>query len=159
MILENSWSDSLKMPNAIEQALLAALRPNLHARPQSSFAVLPHSPPALAAQQLVGKWVGDIQTYAGSLPVEISISGSGEAQGRVGRGAQAELRSPSIEGDHVYGILSADLHEPGAPPPPYDVEFDLFLRGNKLAGAATTRPGKASTTQLPHWSELQKIGP
>ncbi len=159
VILENSWSDSLKMPNAIEQALLAALRPNLHARPQSSFAVLPHSPPALAAQQLVGKWVGDIQTYAGSLPVEISISGSGEAQGRVGRGAQAELRSPSIEGDHVYGILSADLHEPGAPPPPYDVEFDLFLRGNKLAGAATTRPGKASTTQLPHWSELQKIGP
>jgi hypothetical protein len=93
------------------------------------------------------------------VPVEISISGSGEAQGRVGSGAQSELSSQSIEGDHVYGVLSADLHEPGAPPPPYDVEFDLFFRGTKLAGAVTIRPGKSSTTQLPPWSELQKIGP
>ena len=159
VILANSWSDRLKMPNAIEQALLAATQPNLHARPQSWSAVLPHTPLPVAAQQIVGKWVGDIQTYHGRVPVEISISASGEAQGRVGSGAQAELRNPSIKGEHVYGILSADLHEPDAPPPPYDVEFDLFLRGNKLAGAVTTRPGKASNTQLPHWSELQKIGP
>ncbi len=159
VILANSWSDSLKMPNAIEQTLLAALRPNLGARLQTSSAVLPDSPPPLAAQQLVGKWIGDIQTHAGRVPVEISISGSGEARGRVGSGAQAELRSLSIEGEHVYGVLSADLHEPEAPPPPYDVEFDLFFRGNTLAGAVTTRPGKASTTQLPHWSELQKIRP
>ncbi|MGA7925381.1 MAG: serine hydrolase domain-containing protein [Candidatus Sulfotelmatobacter sp.] len=159
VILANSWSDNLKMPNGIEQTLLAALRQNLRARPQSSSAVLPHSPRPVAAQQLVGKWVGDIQTYAGRVPVEISVSASGEAHGRVGSGAQAELRSPSIEGEHVYGVLSADLHEPDAPLPPYDVEFDLFFRGNKLTGAVTTRPGKASTTQLPHWSELQKIGP
>jgi CubicO group peptidase (beta-lactamase class C family) len=158
VILANSWSDGLKMPNAIEQTLLAALRPNLRARPQSSSVMLPHSPP-VATPRLVGKWVGDIQTYAGTVPVEISISASGEAHGRVGSGAQEELRSPSIEGEHVYGILSADLHEPGAPLPPYDVEFDLFVRGNKLAGAVTSRPGKSSTTQLPHWSELQAIRP
>jgi hypothetical protein len=42
---------------------------------------------------------------------------------------------------------------------PYDVEFDLFFRGNTLAGAVTTRPGRASSTQLPHWSELQKVKP
>ena len=158
VILANSWSDKLKMPNAIEQALLAALHPNLHARPQSS-AVLPHSPPPAVAQPLMGKWVGDIQTYAGRVPVEISISSSGQARGQVGGGVQAELRSPSINGEHVYGILAGDLHESDAPPSPYDVEFDLFLRGNKLAGAVTTRPGKTSSTQLPHWSELQKMGP
>jgi hypothetical protein len=58
-------------------------------------------------------------------------------------------------------VVRPELREEDWPPENLlnDVEFDLFFRGNTLAGAVTTRPGKASNTQLPHWSELQKIGP
>ena len=159
VILANSWSNRLRMPNAIEQAILGTVSAHPHAQPPSSPAALSQPPTPGPAQQVLGRWVGYIQTYTGRVPAEISISSSGDAQGRVGGRANARLRSPSIQGEQVYGILSADLHEPDAPAPPYDVEFDLCLRGKKLVGAVTTRPGKESNAQLPHWTELGKNSP
>ena len=159
VILANSWSDTLNMPNAIEQAILAELLPKLHAQPQPQSVAPAQAPLPPPAQQLPGKWVGRIQTYRGSVPMEISMSSANSAQGRVGTGADMAMRELSIGGEHVYGILSADLRDPDAPPPPYDVEFDLLLRGSKLVGAATTRPGKGSDAQLPHWTQLQKTRP
>lgn len=151
VILANSWSDSL---NSVEQAIVANVLAKSEARPQP---VAAPKPPQPLDAKLAGNWAGEIRTYHGTVPVEISISSSGSAQGRVGTAANTSLRSVSIKGDHVYGIVSADLRDPDAPPPPYDVEFDLFLRGDKLAGATTTRPKEGNNAQLPHWTELQKI--
>jgi hypothetical protein len=65
------------------------------------------------------------------------------------------LRSVSIKGDHVYGILAETCAiRMVTAYTPYDVEFDL--RGDKLAGA-TTKPSKdGNNAQLPHWTELQR---
>jgi hypothetical protein len=53
--------------------------------------------------------------------------------------------------------VSSALYTTPIPPPPSfsRIEFDLTLPGNKLDGAATTRPGLKSNVQLPHWVELQ----
>jgi CubicO group peptidase (beta-lactamase class C family) len=150
VILANSWSDSL---NSVEQAIVANVLAKSEARPQP---VAAPKPPQPVDAKLAGHWTGEIRTYRGTVPVEISISSSGTAQGRIGSAADAALRSVSIKGDHVYGIVAGDLRNPDAPPPPYDVEFDLFLRGDKLAGATTTRPKDGNNAQLPHWTELHR---
>lgn len=153
VLLADSWSNDLNMPNAIERAIVAKLMPGHVAQADAA----PPQPAAAQAMspKLVGKWTGHVTTYAGTVPVTISISASGEASGHVGNEPDAPLRSVSTRGDHFYGILAGDLHEDDAPPPPYDVEFDLFLRGDKLAGAATTRPNSKSDAQLPNWVELE----
>jgi hypothetical protein len=153
-MLANSWSDDLNMPNAIEGAILAKMLPKFPGQPHSTAAE--EGPQAANSAQVTGDWSGHIATHGGSVPITITISKTGEARGHVDSKPDAPLRSVSVGGEHVYGILSADLHEDDTPVPPYDLEFDLSLRGTKLAGAATTRPGATSNAQLPHWVELEK---
>jgi len=45
-----------------------------------------------------------------------------------------------------------------APPYRYLLELDLFLRGDDLVGAATSRPlpGEAGD-ELPHWVSLTRV--
>jgi CubicO group peptidase (beta-lactamase class C family) len=155
VMLANSWSDDLNMPNAIEKAILAKVLPNLSEQPRP--ATNSNAPQLHNAAELTGKWSGRINTYNGIVPITITVSKSGDATGHVGSAPDAPLRSLSIRGDHIYAILKADLHEGDAPAPPYDVEFDMFLRGAKLAGGVTTRPGATSNIQLPHWAELEKV--
>jgi hypothetical protein len=154
-MLANSWSDDLNMPNAIEKAILAKVLPNLSEQPRP--ATNSNAPQLPNAAELTGRWSGRINTYNGIVPITIAVSKSGDATGHVGSAPDAPLRSLSIRGDHIYAILKADLHEGDAPAPPYDVEFDMFLRGAKLAGGVTTRPGATSNIQLPHWAELEKV--
>ncbi|PYV71515.1 MAG: hypothetical protein DMG84_21530 [Acidobacteria bacterium] len=154
VMLANSWDDDLNMPNAIEAAILAKVLPSFHRQPQATTA--PKVPQTDAAQ-LAGTWTGRIATNTGDVPVTIAISRSGEVHGHLGHELDAPLRDVSSRGDHIYGILSGNLREDDAAVPPYDIELDMFLRGAKLAGAATTRPGAKSNTQLPHWIDMERI--
>ncbi len=158
VLLANSWSDTLNMPNAIEQAIVAPLLPHFHSRPQPQSTASVQAPSNPVSQHMVGEWAGEIQTYRGALPVALSIGPAGGVHGQLGSGAKMALRSVSIKGTHLYGVLSADLRDPDAPRC-NEVEFDLYLRGSKLAGAVTTRPVNGSSAQLPHWTELQKANP
>jgi CubicO group peptidase (beta-lactamase class C family) len=153
VMLANSWGDDLNMPNAIEKAILAKVLPSIHRRPEATT-----SPEVarVAPAQLVGTWTGRIATYTGGVPVTITILRSGDVHGHVGDVPDAPLRNVSSGGEHVYGILSGDLQEDDAAVPSYDIELDMFLRGAKLAGAATTRPGAKSNTQLPHWIDMER---
>ena len=151
VMLANSWSDDFNMPNTIEQAILAKVLPKLDTkRPpaEEQAAKQPMSP------AFMGRWSGEIATVSSTVPIAIAIAGPTEAHGHAGNAADSALKSFSINGNHLYGVLPADLHEGDAPRLPYEIELDLFLRDHKLAGAATTLPGPKTNTQLPHWIEL-----
>ena len=154
VMLANSWSDDFNMPNSIEQAILAKILPQVETKPKQ--------PPAQeeAAQPMspgfMGYWSGEIATVSGTVPIAITIAGASEAHGHVGNAADSALRNFSTRGEHLYGVLPADLHESDAPTVPYEIELDLFLRDHKVAGAATTLPGPKSNTQLPHWIEMHQ---
>ncbi len=154
VMLANSWSDDFNMPNSIEQAILAKILPQVDTKPKLPPAQEQATQPM--SQGFMGHWSGEIATVSGTVPIAITIDGATEAHGHVGNAADSPLRNFSARGEHLYGVLPADLHESDAPTVPYEIELDLFLRDHKVAGAATTLPGPKSNTQLPHWIEIHQ---
>jgi hypothetical protein len=59
----------------------------------------------------------------------------------------------------VYGLLPGEVRTNDAPLPPYNLEVDLTLRGDTLAGAATTRELRTGErgALLPYWMELKRV--
>jgi hypothetical protein len=63
------------------------------------------------------------------------------------------LQKASVEANEIYGVFEGDVGTSDAPRAPYDLEVDLYLRGDKLVGAATTR---GDGPALPYWVTLQR---
>jgi hypothetical protein len=93
--------------------------------------------------RLAGKWVGEIQTWERPVPLTLSISSTREIHVKIGS-QDGLLQQAVVEDGHVYGVVRGDVGTPDAPRQPYNLEIELYLRGDTLAGAATTRalPGK-----------------
>lgn len=91
-------------------------------------------------QDLVGTWVGIIDTYRGKRPLTLSIDASGEVTGTLG-GANVEVRltGGGTSGPRVFGTLpEADLGIDEARQGSYDVRLGLAMYGPRLAGFAMT---------------------
>jgi CubicO group peptidase (beta-lactamase class C family) len=98
--------------------------------------------------ELVGTWVGAIDTYRGKRPLTISIDSAGEVTGFL-NGNKAEIRITRGAASNVraFGTLSeADLGIDEATSGSYDVQFNVGLYRSRLAGSATTaaRPGSSA---------------
>ena len=106
---------------------------------------------------MAGKWVGEIQTWERAIPLTLSISSTREIHVKIGS-QDGLLQQAVVEDGHVYGVVRGDVGTPDAPRPPYNLEIELYLRGDTLAGAATTRalPGKEGPA-LPYWVTLRKM--
>jgi hypothetical protein len=63
------------------------------------------------------------------------------------------LQKASVEANEIYGVFEGDVGTPDAPRALYDLEADLYLRGNRLVGAVTTR---GDGPALPYWVTLQR---
>lgn len=102
---------------------------------------------------LSGKWVGTINTWKGAVPVTLSISSS-ENLAKVGSqsGNWIKVTNSDITASRFYGIVPANLKTPDGPTPPYSIELEVYLRGEFLGGAVTTKDGP----QLPYWVKLRK---
>jgi len=122
-------------------------------------------PPPLTRQrrpispELVGTWVGAIDTYRGKRSLTLSIDSSGEVTGALA-GAKMEVRltGGGASGPRVFGRLpEADLDIEEAGPGSYDVQLGLAMYGSHLAGFATTaaRP-TSSAPALTFLTELRR---
>lgn len=102
---------------------------------------------------LFGKWVGTVVTWKGDVPVALSIS-SCENLAKVGSrsGNWAKVSNTEISASRFYGVVQADWNTPDGPTPPYSNEIEVYLRGEFLVGAVTTKDGP----QLPYWVKLRK---
>jgi len=108
---------------------------------------------------LAGEWKGAIRTHQGNIPVTFSISPSGEVRSTLGSHPAVLLEKVSLDEQSVYGLLPGEVNTNDAPPPPYNLEVDLTLRGDTLVGAATTRELRTGErgALLPYWMELKRL--
>jgi CubicO group peptidase (beta-lactamase class C family) len=109
--------------------------------------------------ELVGTWVGAIDTYRGKRALTLSIDASGGVTGALA-GAKMEVRltGGGASGPRVFGRLpEADLEIEEARPGSYDVQLGLEIFGSRLAGFATTaaRPD-SSAPVIPFLVELTR---
>jgi CubicO group peptidase (beta-lactamase class C family) len=109
------------------------------------------------APELVGTWVGAIDTYRGKRPLTITIDSAGAVTGTLRlNGADVALTNGASSGPRAFGLLpNVDLGVDEAKAGSYDVRLGLELYGTRLAGSATTeaRPN-SSAPQLSFLVEL-----
>ncbi|MGA8502175.1 MAG: serine hydrolase domain-containing protein [Candidatus Sulfotelmatobacter sp.] len=152
VVIANSYSDFV---SGLGDRILSALLPGFAAKPQSQPKdPVPGSskPPALA-----GRWKGHVLTYKESIPITLEISSDGLVRGQVGKQPIADSAEASLDPSGLYGELPGDSAITDAPRHKYVLELNLFLRGDDLLGAATSRPlpGKDGD-ELPHWVKLTR---
>lgn len=153
VVIANSYADFV---SGLADRILSVLLPKSAAPPKSPVNDrVPNSDRPVA---LAGKWTGTVLTYQGSIPITLEISSDGLARGQVGKQPIADLADASLEPSELYGRLVGDPTMADAPPYRYLLELDLFLRGDDLVGAATSRPlpGEAGD-ELPHWVSLTRV--
>jgi CubicO group peptidase (beta-lactamase class C family) len=100
------------------------------------------SPPRLAPDsQLFGSWRGSILAADRRIPIEIIIDSTGSARARVGANQPAVVDDFIFVDGRLRGHAAVHLPEGVVRPWPHELQFDLRLTSNTMAGvvvAATT---------------------
>jgi CubicO group peptidase (beta-lactamase class C family) len=162
VILANTGDTfSSKLMDEILSVLLPAYRRNGAIADRNS---LPQQQPARPAPSLTGNWVGRIQTYKGNVSLTFSVAPSGEARVQLGSAPAMPLKNAQFGNRFGKQLLAGRLSagnlgtDEDTGPEPYDLDFELYLQGQKLYGAVTTRmlSGARFSARLSYWVELEK---
>jgi CubicO group peptidase (beta-lactamase class C family) len=158
IVLANK-GDSL--PETIVPEVLSVLLPSF--RQKRAAAKNPEKPPDKIPEPpppaLVGNWAGIIRTPKRELPLTFSISTTGDVQAKLGSELNTLLNHARFTSPRLTGVMAGNLgmdEDTGGEP--YDLRFELYVRGNTLYGAVTTRPrpGSKHGGLLSYWVELRK---
>jgi len=150
------------LPGDVIHEVLSTLLPPYREKRVADLNKTPKQPQTATVppNSMVGNWKGFIRTYRGNLPLGLSISSLGEVQATLESQPVTTFKNPRFENERLTGITAGALNtDEDTGPDPYDLDFELYLRGNELNGAVTTRPqpGAKQFTRLPFWVELQKL--
>ncbi|MGE0552978.1 MAG: serine hydrolase domain-containing protein [Gemmatimonadales bacterium] len=93
----------------------------------------PAAEPFEAPGQLVGAWRGTLQTWRGSVPVELDLSRD-SVWATLG-GARAAVQGPAWDGNRLSGRFVGTIPTPDASRRPTSIVLDLHLANGRLSGA------------------------
>jgi len=86
------------------------------------------------------------------------IPESDHMRATVGSQASVSLSDVHVEPTHLYGVARGDLGAPDAAQPPYDIQIEVYLKGDSLMGAATAVPRPDEDgPELPYWVVLKRV--
>lgn len=142
-----------KIVDEILSVLLPPYRLKREAKPSSP------KPEVKPSTSFIGDWVGHIHTWRGDLPFTLSISTSGDVQAKLKSVPVETLNKFEFTDRRLLGRLTGNLgtaEDTG--PKAYDLDFELYLKGDMLYGSTTTRPrpGSRYGARLSYWVELKK---
>jgi CubicO group peptidase (beta-lactamase class C family) len=150
------------VPSNIVEEVLSDLLPQFAEARKKAPSVPKHDP--TKAHQidrphgLVGKWVGSVSTWKGDVPLTLLIPESDHMRATVGSQASVSLSDVHVEPTHLYGVARGDLGAPDAAQPPYDIQIEVYLNGDRLVGAATAVPRPDEDgPELPYWVVLKRV--
>ena len=147
-------------PKLVDEILAVLLPPYRLKRSAASNTRPPQpKPDANPSPSFVGNWVGNVHTYRGDRPLTFSISASGDVQAKLRSVVATPLNKFEFTDRGLSGRLTGNLgtdEDTGSEP--YDLDFELYLKGDMLYGAVTTRPrpGARYGARLSYWVELRK---
>ena len=154
VMLTNTGDD---FPPKIVDEILSVLLPPYRLKMEAAKAKPAPKPDTKPSPSMIGDWVGHIHTYHGDLPFTLSISAAGDVQAKLKSAPVETLGKFEFTDRGLLGRLAGNLgtvEDTG--PEPYDLDFELYLKGNMLYGSTTTRPrpGARYGARLSYWVEL-----
>ena len=110
------------------------------------------------APELVGTWVGAIDTYRGPRPLRLSIDTAGSVTGTFdGDNVVTTITGGGTSANRVFGVLRApNLGIEEAKDGSYDVQLGMQLYGSRLVGSATTGRDNTPAPQLTFLVDLAR---
>ena len=158
VMLTNTGDD---FPPRLVDEILSVLLPPFRLKRAADSNPKPQPPTqeAKPSASFVGNWVGHVHTYRGNIPFTFSISASGDVQGKLGSDAAVPLNKFRFTDKGLLGRLTGKLGvDEDTGPEPYDLDFELYLKGDMLYGSTTTRPRPVARygARLSYWVELKK---
>jgi len=152
-----------EFPPKLIDEILSTLLPAYRLKKANVSNTSPPSPKneVKPSASLVGNWVGNVRTFRGAVPLTISISNSGEVQAKLRSVAAEPVNKFQFTEKGLLGRLKGELNlgtDEDTGPEPYDLDFELYLKGDTLYGSTTTRPraGARYGARLSYWVELRK---
>ena len=144
VVLANSGSQVERVADALVYEFVPDIRDrrkNWTPPPPATRQRRPISP------ELIGTWVGAIDTYRGKRALTMSIDSDGAVTGSLsGDNAAARITSGVASGVRAFGLVpEADLGIDEAISGSYDVQLGLAVYGSRLVGSATTAARAGST--------------
>jgi len=134
--------------NLENRAKYAASRPTPTPTPATP------SPPAA---EMIGTWVGKVQTYKSDVPLTFKISPAGEVEATLAQNSTLKLTNLRFKGLRMSGKMVADLGVSDTDGGTYELQFYLRRYEDRMMGAATTAALPGSVTQsLSFWVELTR---
>jgi len=154
VVLTNTGDE---FPPKLLDEILSTLLPPYRLKRTTASNTTPQQP-AKPSSSLVGNWTGSVRTYRGDVPLTLSISAAGDVQAKLGSVASQPLNKFEFTDRGLIGRLTGNLGvDEDTGPEPYDLDFELYLKGDTLYGATTTRPraGARYGARLSYWVELR----
>lgn len=111
------------------------------------------------SSSFVGNWAGNVHTYRAPMPLVFSISDSGNVHVQLGSDSGTLVNKPKFARGALIGRFTGKLNvDEDTGSEPYDIDFELYPKGNMLYGSVTTRPRPSSlyVGRLSYWVELRK---
>jgi len=145
---------------SVTNAILATL---LGGKPDDFPTLTPDSPPKSLGLpgKLEGKWVGTVHTHQGDQDLILFCLQSGEVRVQIGKQPQASVREARLQDTTFSGKMDGDIGTDDARRRPYDLEWDVTLRGDVLNGTlyATAKSTTKRPLRLGYWLELRRVAP
>ena len=136
------------------------------AAPPAALPTVPAGSPVFTPMpQVVGEWIGTIDTHLGVRTLRLSVRSDGSAYARVDAQPWALVNDARFEDGFLRGNVAASVGNPDAERMPYDLQLELKLRGDGsgavLNGGVVAR--SRVTRQrighaLTHWAQLSRRG-
>ena len=134
VVLTNSEADSSK----IRKAVLGSMLPKYaEAAPHDSSDATTKPEPFMPPSQLLGKWVGTVQTWQGKIPFSMTFQPDGDIHVKLGDNFETLLNEVSFRDGTLAGSFASSIPTPDVNRYPSEVDLKLWLRGDTLSGQAT----------------------
>ena len=108
-------------------------------------------------ESLQGKWTGTVSTHQADLPVALWCRTSGEIDAQLADQSKTAVTEVRFESGVLTGKMAGNVGTSDAKRRPYDLEWDLALRGDKIDGLlyAVGRQGGRGL-RLGYWVDFQR---
>lgn len=109
---------------------------------------------------LVGDWVGEVDTHLGPHRLALAIDEDGRAHVQLGDDLWTLLNNARFDGEYLRGGFRGDIGTEDANRTDSVLSVELRLRGDVLNGSviAITLPNVRLGNALTHWAELRRRG-
>jgi len=116
------------------------------------------SPGFEPGSELIGRWVGNVHTYKGEIPLTFLFKESGDIHVQLGNQLKTLLNDADFKDGYLTGRMLGDIGTEDASRRSYHLHVSLKLRGQVLNGAMTaiSLPGTWLGNALSHWIEVTK---